>query len=371
MIQIPFTRSTIRNIAPEYLKKALAGERFELIELLEAKVGESINAPYVIAVSNPTLAIHLALSALDMKRGDRMIASVNAHPAAGLMIRQFDAEPIFVDIDPDVFNMSLDDLADKLATNRHKKTRGIFCTLIAGQAAYTDKIFALAKEHKVLCLIECCGSLGAIKIKDGAPDMLVTSVYPIDGYFGANVGFIATTNKEFSDRARLIRNHGFSTEYSGDKIYDYDVVELGYDFRPSAVDAAYMLSVSPIYTTAKHRRFDIAKKYDKAFADLSHLKTPVVQGDHMYTAYIVKIDKNRDSFARSLAERGIETKLNFVPLHMMSYYRAKYSLKLNKFPCALSNYQHILSLPIYADLKESEVKHIIDSVREIDQSRTW
>ena len=85
--------------------------------------------------------------------------------------------------------------------------------------------------------------------------------------------------------------------------------------------------------------------------------------------FIIKIDKNRDSFARELKNRGIYTGLHFIPLHLLSYYKNKYSLRVNDFPVALTNYQQILSLPIYPSLKESDVMYICKQIKEIAKTR--
>jgi dTDP-4-amino-4,6-dideoxygalactose transaminase len=85
--------------------------------------------------------------------------------------------------------------------------------------------------------------------------------------------------------------------------------------------------------------------------------------------YIIKIDKNRDSFAVALREEGIGTGLHYIPLHLLSYYKAKYSLRVNDFPVALRSFQQVLSLPIYAQMSDDEVKSVIKSVKKIAKTR--
>jgi dTDP-4-amino-4,6-dideoxygalactose transaminase len=117
------------------------------------------------------------------------------------------------------------------------------------------------------------------------------------------------------------------------------------------------------------RRQTIAAMYDAALKDCPHVTTPVKKRDHVYTQYIIKIDKNRDGFARKLKEQGIFTALHFIPLHLLTYYKQKYALRVNDFPNALQNYQQILSLPIYAALSDEEVNYICKQVKEIANSR--
>ncbi len=117
------------------------------------------------------------------------------------------------------------------------------------------------------------------------------------------------------------------------------------------------------------RQQEIAAQYNEKLKGVDHLSLPVVQEDHSYANYIVKIDKNRDSFARELENRGISTGIHYIPLHLMSYYKSKYMLRINDFPVALRNYQSILSIPIYASMTDKEVAYICDAIKEVAKTR--
>jgi dTDP-4-amino-4,6-dideoxygalactose transaminase len=371
--RVPFFRPISKTVSPEFLASAIGGERLRLLNSFENLAAEYLGVPYVVAASNPVTAIHLALCAIDMKRGDKMITSVNAYPAISQTIRHFDAEPCFADIDADVFNMQYDAIEKKLAQNRSKKMRGIFYTLAAGQSVEIEKLYETAERYNVLSVVDSCGAFGArVAFDNKAPDILVASLFPIDTFAAAaNVGVIATHNRVFADRARLFRNYAFDSKESDEAARAYDASEAGYDYLPSALDLAYALSVLPSCSQARANRAKTAAIYDEAFKDLAHVTTPVKRGDHEYSSYIIKVDKNRDDFARALSAKGIETRIHFVPLHLMSYYRAKYSIKITEFPRALSNYQHILSIPAFSDITDEEIETVIAAVKEVDQSRAW
>ncbi|MCG3716644.1 DegT/DnrJ/EryC1/StrS family aminotransferase, partial [Aliarcobacter butzleri] len=91
--------------------------------------------------------------------------------------------------------------------------------------------------------------------------------------------------------------------------------------------------------------------------------------EHIFTQFIIKISRNRDAFARALKERGVATGLNYIPLHLLSYYKNKYSMKITAFPNALNNYQQILSLPIYAGLTDDDINYVCDQVIEV--AKDW
>ncbi len=96
---------------------------------------------------------------------------------------------------------------------------------------------------------------------------------------------------------------------------------------------------------------------------------PEPKREHSYELFIIKIDKNRDSFARELYKRGIEVGLHYIPLHLLSYYKQKYSLRVNDFPKALRNFQQVMSLPIHAAMSDDDVAYVIEQVKEVAQSR--
>jgi dTDP-4-amino-4,6-dideoxygalactose transaminase len=88
--------------------------------------------------------------------------------------------------------------------------------------------------------------------------------------------------------------------------------------------------------------------------------------EHIFTQFIIKIDRNRDAFARALQEYGIATGLNYIPLHLLSYYKNKYNIKITTYLTALSSYGQILSLPIYPALSDSDVEYICDKIIQLD-----
>lgn len=375
MYKVPFFRPNLRALDADALGRALKGERETLLGEFEKKAAKYLGAQYAIAAVNPASAIHLALCALDIKRGDKIVCSANTHPALPEMIRHFDAEPIFVDIDTASFNMNLDALEKILDENRSKKLRGILISFVAGQTPNLEKLYQIAKQHGAFVLEEACGAFGLSyknrRVGTLEADITILSFSPIDAPASANTGLILTSEAALKDRAALLRNHGIDRSQNSGVEYTYDVLDIGCDYLPSALDLACAISELNKADALLSRRVAIAAAYDKAFADVPHITAPVKSADHAYGAYVIKVDKNRDGFAKSLAQRGVQTGLHYIPLHMMSYYRAKYGLRITSFPGALNNYQQILSLPIYADMSDGEVGEVIAAVSDIARARTW
>jgi dTDP-4-amino-4,6-dideoxygalactose transaminase len=373
--KIALFRPNIHQIGGKLLERALNGEQEILTRELEKAVCDQIGAPHAVAAMNPASAIHLALCALDIKRGDKIVCSVNAHPALPQMVRHFDAEPIFVDINPESFNINLDALQNTLAQNPSKKLRGVIVPFLAGQVPALKRLYSIAREHGAFVLEDASGSYGIThegqKVGTMEADITLLSLSPLDSPAAANVGFLLTPERELADRARLLRSHGIDYHANPSVEYAYDVLEIGLDYRPSGLDVAATIDELTQSEKLLKRRQSIAARYREAFEGVPHISNPAAISEHAYWAYIIKVDKNRDGFAKNLAERGIQTGLHYMPLHMMSYYRNKYGLRITSFPKALNNYQQILSLPIYADMSDTEVQMVIDAVTEIARARVW
>ena len=91
--------------------------------------------------------------------------------------------------------------------------------------------------------------------------------------------------------------------------------------------------------------------------------------ENPFSLYIIKVDKNRDSFAVALEEEGIGIGLHYIPLHLLTYYKTKYALRVNDFPVALRSFQQVLSLPIYASMSDEDVKTVVDTIKKIAKTR--
>ena len=170
------------------------------------------------------------------------------------------------------------------------------------------------------------------------------------------------------ERAKLLRNHALVVDEDSIE-YIYDITDIGNKYTMSDLDAAFIDVQLSRQDQTIARQQEIAEQYNKKLKGVDHISLPVVKEDHAFNNYIIKVDKNRDSFARELEKKGIATGLHYIPLHLMSYYKTKYALRINDFPIALRNYQSILSIPIYASMSDKEVDYICDSIKEVSKTR--
>ena len=141
-----------------------------------------IGAKYAVATATSIAAIHLALSAIKLKRGDKILMSVNSFVNLPEVVRHFDAEPIFIDINMEDMNIDINKFEEALAANDSKKLRGAIITFVAGQAPDLDRIYDIAKRYGIILIEDCSSSSGGTykgkKIGNLRADMTIFSTNP-------------------------------------------------------------------------------------------------------------------------------------------------------------------------------------------------
>ncbi|BCD68246.1 DegT/DnrJ/EryC1/StrS aminotransferase family protein [Nitratiruptor sp. YY09-18] len=374
MKHIPLFSAQIGEEEQKQIDEAIQGADKEAE--LEDAFAEYIGTDYAIATSNETAALHLAMTAIDLKRGDKIICSVNDYPNVPEVVRHFDAEPIFVDINEDDFNIDLDTMEAILSKNKSKKLKGAIINHVAGQPTDLDRLYDIANHFGILIIENAAHAMGATyngeKIGSLKADMTAFSFNPHRYHNIANGGMLTTFNEELDYRSRLLRQNAMikkEWDDQGTLGYVYDVVDIGLEYEQSGIDAGFNIAQLQKNDERIARRKEIAAIYHKELANTPHITLPKELRDHTYSLFIIKIDKNRDSFARELYKRGIEVGLHYIPLHLLSYYKQKYSLRVNDYPKALRNFQQIMSIPIHADMSDDDVGYVIEQIKEVAQSR--
>lgn len=369
--KIPFYRPKIDNKEKAHIEEVLTKSTTKVLDLEEAFV-KYTGAKYAVATSDGTSALHLAMLAINLKRGDKVLCSVNAYPSVPEVVRHFDAEPIFVDADEESYNINLDKLETILSDNQSKKLKAVIVSHIAGCPIDLERLYNIAKIYNIRIVEDASEALGS-KYKGsmiGATGADVTT-FSFNPHLKGNVcngGMMVTDDDELVERAQLLRNHAMVN--ADDSLsYVYDVVDIGSKYDMSELDAAYILGQISKQDAAVKRQQEIAAVYTSKLKDTPHILLPEMVKDHTFSLYIIKVKKNRDSFARELLDKGIETGLHYIPLHLLSYYKSKYSLRVNDFPVALRNFQQVLSIPIYADMSDADVNYVCDTI--INITKTW
>jgi dTDP-4-amino-4,6-dideoxygalactose transaminase len=370
---IPFHKYVNELAHHSNVSDVLDGEDINQIELLEDEFKNYVGSQFALSTSSGTAAMHLAMLALDLKRGDKIVCSVNAHPLVPEVVRHFDAEPVFIDIDENNFHMDIDKFEKYLDENKNKKLKAVIVSLIGGANLDLKRLYDIASTKGLKVVIDAAEGLGS-----RYEDKVIGSIYSDITCFDfashlknsiCKAGMLTTDDEEILNRAKLLLNHGIVRNENTLK-YIYDVVDIGNDYTISMLDAAYVRAGLDKIDGNILRQREIASIYNEELKDVEHIEIPHIDDEHFsYNLYMIKIDKNRDSFALDLKNEGVECALHYIPLYLLSYYKSKYELKINDFPVALRYYQQILSLPIYPSMSDDEVYFVCDTIKKVAKTK--
>ncbi len=369
---IEFYKPSIQKNSKKYIDDVLNFSDNKKVEKLESAVKKFIGCENALATTSGTAALHLAMCALDFKRGDKVICSINVFPSIPQAVRHFDAEPIFVDIEEKDYNMDLGSLEAALKKNKSKKLKAIVVNHMAGNVVDLDRVYALAAEYKVKVIEDASNAMGAkykgSYIGNTGADITVFSFAPHLCNSTVNGGILICKDEAVHKRAELLSFHGMQNRHCdtfGSVDYIYDVVDIGWKYDLSQIEAAYCLAEFEALEKTLKRRREIAKIYSRELKGVDHVSLPDISEEAVVSQYIVEIDKNRDHFVGELRKEGVNISVHYMPLHLTEYYKQKYSMKVFDYSVALGCFQRVMSLPIYASLTNDEVNRICEAIKKV------
>ena len=347
----------------------------------EKNFAEYIGCKYTIAVNSCTAALHLALEAIGIKKGDTVITTPMTFAATAEVIRYFDAKPLFVDIEPDTMNIDVLKFADTLKTRVSEgvKAKAIIPVHFGGHPCDMDAIMKMASSYD-LKVIEDAAHVLPGKYKDRMigtiGDITCFSFYATKNIATGEGGMAATDNPEWAERMRIMSLHGISKDawkrYTAEGNWYYEIIAPGYKYNMTDIAAALGISQLRRADFFQQRREEIAAQYNNVFRDIPHIEVPTIRDNvqHSWHLYVIKLNLeqltiNRNEFIDELKSRGIGVSVHFIPLHIHPYYRDMYGYKPNEFPVAYQTYQRIISLPIYPKMTDDDVQRVIDVVSEV------
>lgn len=324
---------------------------------LESEFASYLGTKHAIGLNSGTDALHLALRALDIGKGDEVITVAFTFVATTESIEIVGATPVFVDIDPDTFNMDVKRIEDKITP----KTKAIMPVHLYGQPADMDVIMDIAKRHNLYVIEDCCQAVGAEykgKKVGSFGDIGAYSFFPTKNLGGMGDGGMAVTNSDYlKDRMVALRNHGGAVRYHHD--------EIGVNSRLDEIQSAVLrVKMNYIDEWNKMRR-EVAKRYTELFAGCEDVVTPKELDDTycVYHQYTIKVP-NRDAVQKMLQENGVGAMIYYpIPLHMQKVH-AHLGYKMGDLPHTEKNTELVMSLPMFAELTAEEQKEIAEKVKD-------
>lgn len=340
----------------------------------EKKFGDYIGTKNSIAVNSCTAALHLALRVIGLREGDEVIVPSTTFVATAEVVNYFKAKPVLVDIDPETHLIDVSKIEEKITKN----TKAIIPVHFSGQPADMDEILEIAKKYNLYVIEDAAHALPAWykRKKIGTiGDLTCFSFYATKTLATGEGGMVTTENDEWADRIRILRLHGISKDawkrYSKEGTWEYDVLENGYKYNMTDINAALGLAQLRKLEWMWEKRKEIAERYNEAFKDLEEVILYKVKEDretswHLYPLklHLEALKISRNEFIEKLKERGIGTSVHFIPLYRFSYYR-RFGYKVEDFLNSEWVFERVVSLPIFPGMTEEEVNYVIENVVEI------
>lgn len=332
----------------------------------EAEFAKLVGAKHAIAVNSCTAAMHLALEALKIKCGDKVLTTPYTFAATAEVIRYMGADPLFVDVRPDTLNIDVDLV--KAALAKHD-VKAIMPVHMAGEPCDMDALRAVAGD---IPIIE--DAAHALPTKLGGTMIGSQSTFTAFSFYATKTlstgegGMLTTEDDAMADRCRIMCLHGISRDawkrYTAEGSWAYEIVAPGFKYNLTDIASALGLVQLGKLETMWKRRCEIAARYDAAFASRPELQIPArsAANQHAWHLYMLRVASGRDGFAERMKQRNIGISVHFIPLHMHPYYRDTYGYQPDDFPIAAREFRRECSLPIYSRMSDEDVQDVIDAV---------
>mgnify|MGYP001381283508 CR=1 FL=1 len=331
----------------------------------EEKIKEYVGAKHAIAVNTGTTALHLALDSLGIGQGDEVIVPSMTFVASIQAITQTGAAPVFCEVKEADLNIDVDDVRKKLS----KKTKAIMPVHYCGKACDMDSLLAIGQKNNVRIIEDAAHAFGSSykgKKIGSFGDIACFSFDPIKNLTCGEGGAVTLADNELAEKIRRKRILGIDKDtwhrYRNERAWFYEVVEQGYRYHMSNINAAIGLEQFKKLPVFNARKTEITRRYDSAFKAIKGIKP--LANDYSETAqfcYIIRVEGGkRDGLMEFLKGKGIGSGVHYIPNHLQPFFK-KYATKL---PITEKVGEEILTIPLYADLKDEEVELAVMAVKE-------
>jgi len=337
-------------------KTAFAGGPF--VAQFEEEFAEFCRCQHAIGVGNGTDALWLPLLALGIGRGDEVITVPSTFIATAEAISFCGATPVFVDIDEQTYNMNPDLLEAAITP----KTKAIIPVHLFGQTADMDPIMDIAKKHNLYVIEDACQAHGSEykgKRAGSIGEASAFSFYPGKnlGAYG-EAGAIVTNNDDLTSKTKMFRDHGQARKYYHGMI--------GWNARMDGIQGAILtVKLKHLESWTEARRKN-ASLYNELLSNVDGIVTPqeADYARHVYHIYAIRV-QNRDELIEKLAEKEIFCGIHYpVPIHLQEAYNFL-GLSKGSFPVAEKCASEFVSLPMFPELTEAQIKYTTDNIKQL------
>ncbi|MGB9331588.1 MAG: DegT/DnrJ/EryC1/StrS family aminotransferase [Steroidobacteraceae bacterium] len=343
------------------------------VAAFEKAFAERHQVGHAIAVSSCTTGLHLALAGIGVGPGDEVIVPAFTWVATANAVLYCGATPVFADVDRVTYNVDLDAVARKLT----RKTRAVIAVHLFGRCIDMDALRALLPDHVALIEDAACASGSAWKGRPvgGLGDVAAFSFHPRKSVTTGEGGMVTTNNAELAHRIDQMRNHGASISeeqrHNGPRPYllpEFDL--LGYNYRMTDLQGAVGLVQLRKLDTFIDERARWAAWYREALGGLDWLRLPDEPRSmrHGWQAFVTYVDPVRAPAARNdimqrLEQQGVATRPGTHAVHMLAYYKNRFSLDAGDFPGARDCANQTMAIPLHNRMSADDYDYVVACMR--------
>lgn len=345
------------------------------VRAFEEAFARYLGVRHALALNSCTAALHLSLEAVGLKAGDEVLVPTLTFTATAEVVAYLRAKPVLVDSEPYHFNIDLRDAEKKLT----KKTRAIIPVHFAGHPCPMDTISEFGKSYRLTVIEDAAHALPAKYhgryIGTWSP-LTAFSFYATKTITTGEGGMVTTDDDGLAERIKLMRLHGMSRDawkrYSAEGLWRYEVLEAGYKYNLTDIQAALGLVQLGRCEAMWKQRAALAERYNHGLSSLDAFSIiRVAHGiQHAWHLYVVLVNPevvriHRDQLIEELRRRGIGTAVHFIPLNLHPYYQKQFSYRPGQFPVAENYFDRCISLPIYPRMSANDADHVVESLKDI------
>ena len=338
----------------------------------EKKFAEYVGAKYAVAVNNATSGLHLSVTALNIKRGDRVITTPITFAASANCIRFAGAEVWFADIDPNTYLLDINSVKDLIESKPKGFFKGIIPVDFAGLPVNMEGFRTLVNVHNLWIIEDACHAPGGYFLDSKSEknfcgngiysDIGVFSFHPVKHIACGEGGMLTTNSKKLYEKLILLRTHGITKENMENNHgnWYYEMKALGFNYRLTDFQSALGITQLAKNYKGVARRNEISSTYKKAFEGNIKFQALPCEAYNAHHLFIIEVE-NRKELYDFLHSKGILAQIHYVPVHTMPYYKNIGYLDAD-LKHAENFYSRCISLPMYPTLTNEEQSYVIKNV---------
>lgn len=373
-MKVEFYKHTLGKEETESVTKCLSGlflTTGEYVRTFEREFVNYFGSPHwCVGLNSCTAALHLALLALDIGRGDEVITTPMTFIATATAIMHTGAKPVFVDVEPETGLIDCDEVERAISP----ATKAILPVHLYGNMCDMRRMAKIAEKHGLRLVEDSAHCIEGVRdgVRPGQlSDAACFSFYATKNITSGEGGAVVTRDVKLADRIRLLRQHGMSKEaadrYSGNYRH-WDMLDCGWKYNMDNIHASILLPQLAKIDSLWREREHLHKRYVGALSDVPGIRLPKIPAAsrsayHLFTVLVDGVE--RDTVLAELSLQNIGVAVNYRAIHLLTYLRETLNHRSGDFPVAENIGEKTVSLPFWVGMKGKDIEFVVSALNEI------